>query len=296
MVILHYKKSEQNQFLYITTVDTPVEKLIIELCLVNNMRIKLDRLCVAIEDLAQKGPLKPEELRGLTKYEQYGDDLTVKTGLEKMPPKVGTRFVEDTTHHRTGFLLEEEVTKMILKNVAEAKLVIHKDQVTKKVPLTLKIVMDQIDILRGVMMIAYPAYHGLGVWEPAREILECKEFEVFINFDELEMFDEKTATLWCMGKELMKGKKLMDYIGKNEKTKVIVKLSKAGTGAPVREPLIDKETHKEMLAFYYKKQEEAKKLEEDNDDAYLESKWADPKGLKGELHGMPGDVKFKFKK
>jgi hypothetical protein len=35
-----------------------------------------------------------------------------------------------------------------------------------------------------------------------------------------------------------------------------VKLQKKGSGAPVREPLIDPETHKKMLGFYYKKQEE----------------------------------------
>lgn len=35
-------------------------------------------------------------------------------------------------------------------------------------------------------------------------------------------------------------------------------MQKSGTGAPVREPGIDEETHKKMLAFYYKKQEEQK--------------------------------------
>jgi hypothetical protein len=35
-----------------------------------------------------------------------------------------------------------------------------------------KIVREMMDILRGVMMIAYPAYNGLPIWEPAREILE----------------------------------------------------------------------------------------------------------------------------
>jgi len=38
---------------------------------VNNLRIKLERLCFALEELALKGPLKPEELRGLSEYEKY---------------------------------------------------------------------------------------------------------------------------------------------------------------------------------------------------------------------------------
>ena len=32
---------------------------------VNNFRLKLDRASVALEELATKGPLKPEALRGL---------------------------------------------------------------------------------------------------------------------------------------------------------------------------------------------------------------------------------------
>ena len=81
-----------------------------------------------------------------------------------------------------------------------------------------------------------------------------------------------------------RGKLLAHYLGKNDKTTVIVKLTKTGTSAPPREPVIDQETHKQMLAFYYKKQEEAKKVEHDIDDGYLESPWADPKGLMIELN------------
>ncbi len=39
--------------------------------------------------------------------------------------------------------------------------------------------------------------------------------------------DEDTAQLWWAGKELARGKKLLDYIGKNEKTKIVAKLQKA---------------------------------------------------------------------
>ena len=34
--------------------------------IVNNMRIQLDIFACAIEDLATHGPLKPDEIRGLT--------------------------------------------------------------------------------------------------------------------------------------------------------------------------------------------------------------------------------------
>lgn len=89
--------------------------------------------------------------------------------------------MEEKTNYRTGWVLDDEITKMILKHVTDARLVIHKDQVAKKVLLTEKMLLDQLDILKGVVLIAYPAFYGLGVWEPARAILETKELEAFFN-------------------------------------------------------------------------------------------------------------------
>jgi hypothetical protein len=49
-----------------------------------------------------------------------------------------------------------------------------------------------------------------------------------------------------------------------------------------------------MLAFYHKKNEEAKKLDEmDDGDQYMNSSWADNKSLKSQLHGL-NNVKMKF--
>jgi hypothetical protein len=101
--------------------------------------------------------------------------------------------------------------------------------------------------------------------------------------------------LWNAGKEYERGKYLSDFIGKNEKTKIVCRFTRKGSGAPVREPMIDKETHNKMLQFYFKKQEEVKKLEAQSDDSYMESRWADPKGLKKSLYHGDNDIKWKFK-
>lgn len=42
----------------------------------------------------------------------------------------------------------------------------------------------------------------------------------------LQVIPEKEAQLWWAGKELRRDKKLQDYIGKNEKTKLVVKIQK----------------------------------------------------------------------
>ena len=76
---------------------------------------------------------------------------------------------------------------------------------------------------------------------PSTQIIESQQFQ-----------------LWWAGKEFQRGKKLMDFIGRNEKTKIICKIQKRGAGAPVREPVYDEQTQKEMMAYAYKKQEEWK--------------------------------------
>lgn len=78
---------------------------------VNNMRLKVDRACTSLEDLAAKGPMKPEALRGLSDLDDYvkHEDLTVINGLKEMPPKTGCREVVDETNYRTGWLVSEEL-------------------------------------------------------------------------------------------------------------------------------------------------------------------------------------------
>lgn len=98
-------------------------------------------------------------------------------------------------------------------------------------------------------------------------------------------------TQWA-SKELVWDKKLSDFVGKNEKTKIIAKLQRKGTGAPMKEAPISEQEQKNMMAYYYRKQEEQKKLDENDEDDYLNSRWADPKHLKKSFNGM-NDVKFR---
>uniref|UniRef100_A0A0L8IBF4 Uncharacterized protein n=2 Tax=Octopus bimaculoides TaxID=37653 RepID=A0A0L8IBF4_OCTBM len=102
----------------------------------------------------------------------------------------------------------------------------------------------------------------------------------------LEVIPVDNADLWWAGKQLLRGKKLKDYIGNNEKTKIIAKLQKLGQGAPGREPVISEQDQKEMMAYYYRKQETAKKLATDDEDSYLNSEWADNQMLKKKFQGL----------
>ena len=114
---------------------------------------------------------------------------------------------------------------------------------------------EVLDIFKGLTMMAYPGYHGLGEFEPIKVILENRE-----EWDEkMNLSDDlavENCTLWIVSKECPPHKLFADLFGKNEKQKFVVKMQKKGQGAPVREPLIDESTHKEMLKFYHAKQEE----------------------------------------
>ena len=241
MVILHYKKTDLNQFLYETHCGIPCDDLLKDLCesklydlekpeilslwqtllanplfsnpfipehsdliiIVNNLRLKLDRAAMSLEDLASKGPMKPEELRGLKDYDDYvkNEDITTINGLKKMPPRVGVREVIDDTHYRTGWLLGEEMSKMMLDEAMKTKMIIHVSKVDQKVCLTKQMMTDQLDIIRGLTMMAYPAYHGLGEWEPIKVILENREeFEDKIDLSD-DLWADKSS-LWICGKEL----------------------------------------------------------------------------------------------
>ncbi|CAN0123460.1 unnamed protein product [Phaeothamnion confervicola] len=60
---------------------------------------------------------------------------------------------------------------------------------------------------------------------------------------------------------------------------------------------MNQEERKAMMAYYFKRQEELKKLAEAEDDDYLASAWADPKQMQRTLRGTgaikaPGVQRF----
>lgn len=77
-----------------------------------------------------------------------------------------------------------------------------------------------------------------------------------------EILDEETAGLWMAGKEFRRDQSVGDRVGKNEKTRIMCKLQKPGSGPPGREPGVSEDERKAMMAFYFKRQEELKRLAE----------------------------------
>ncbi len=127
-----------------------------------------------------------------------------------------------------------------------------------------------------------------------------------------EYISPDTSCLWWANKEFKRGEKLFNTIGKNEKTKLITKLTKVRK-CPSRldcKILETKRATTERTLFIWRRAERndgiflqkttrtegnrsidypfsiSKKMEEDQEDSYLSSPWANPKGLKNAFQGV----------
>eukprot|EP00758_Cryptobia_borreli_P009615 Tbor_TRINITY_DN5495_c1_g1::TRINITY_DN5495_c1_g1_i1::g.24260::m.24260 len=164
-----------------------------------------------------------------------------------------------------------------------------------------------INIIKGGVMVAFP--EECSGADALRRNADLMDSETASDADRskahriLSVIDDGATTedtlsgnvvMWWSSKPLARESTLQQYIGKNEKTKIIVKLAKEGSAGPPREPAIDAVTQREMMAYWYKKQEEAKKLVEDDDISFTNSEWANPAGLKQHLHGG-GNISYRPK-
>jgi hypothetical protein len=277
MVILDIKRTDKkNEFLFETTVKNNVGDVVKELCEVHNLRLKVMRLAMCCKELSKHGPLRPEETRGI------GDEIGKVSDLD--PNAYGQPTNPDEHGYRTGCPPPPEVAEVLHRTSEEAEAAVSHLLVAQKRCIDASVCQMHIDNLRGAVMIAYPAYHRLPVYDPTRQELEDNE-ELDGHSELQDVLDSFQTNLWWAGKELLTDKTLEEYLGRNEKTKIVAKLAPKSSGAPVREPRIDEGTHKAMMSHYYKKQEENKKLQDDDDDSYLDAEWANPKAMKASLVG-----------
>uniref|UniRef100_A0A0B6ZQ76 Cilia- and flagella-associated protein 298 n=1 Tax=Arion vulgaris TaxID=1028688 RepID=A0A0B6ZQ76_9EUPU len=282
MVKIHVKKGDESQFLYETSIDTQMADILKDCATIYNGRLKVDRICGEMEELAKHGVSLPPNMQGLT--DEQVEELKLKDEWgEKCKPSGGVAFNKDKIGCRNGQAPTSKLAEVLTKTIKEAKDMISKKKVDADVQVTQKTVQDALDILRGAVTIVYPM--GLPPHEPIRAEFENTE-DLSGKQASLEVIDIDQASMWWAGKELLPHKKLGDFIGKNEKTKIVAKLQKRGQGAPSREPVVSQEEQKHMMAYYYRKQEDFKKLDKEQDDSFMDSKWADTHDLHRQFQGL----------
>lgn len=300
MVTLQLKKNDETLFVYITKTAVQTDDLIAELVELVNSRAKLLRLTSACDDLIEHGPLKPENEWGLSEDQiqslalrdqgKGNEPIEEITEPETIVGKDGRQWQlrQDPTGRRTGEAPTTEMAEVLQKVVSEARSAVSKEVAMSSNGLNMAAITEAINNIRGAVTIIWPM--GLPEYDPVFEILNGTE-DISGTSHAAEVMPENSS-LWWAGKELVRGKLLSDFIGKNEKTKILAKLTKPGSGAPARENPMNEQAQKEMMAFYFRKQEEHKKLMENDDDDYVQSSWANPKALKSNFTGV-GNVSWR---
>lgn len=277
MVVIHIKNSEDNSFLYETTCDKQNDDMIREVVQIWNLRIRLKQLIGGILELGRYGPMKKPDKAGIDEInEKYNGETIEKTEY----------YQPDPTGMRTGNGPGPQLVETIERVAKDTESVLTKEIVMKKIPLSLAMLQEKLDTIRGVVTMAYPM--GLPEWDTIRLTIEGNHGLDGTAAGQ-ELLDEETAELWVASRMFDRKTSVADRLGRNEKTKVIAKLQKPGAGAPGREAAVSEEEKKAMMAYYFKKQEEMKKLAESSEDDYLHSSWADPKQLQRSLRGQ-GDI------
>lgn len=279
MVVIHIKNTEEDQFLFECSVADSVDDVIRRLVALWNLRQQIIRLSSHCKGVIDYGPAKKPKEVGIDHIEEQAG----KT-IEK-----GPFYVEDPSGHRTGNRVDPKLSKVIAQTCEDALQAISKLQVAQKVALSPELLKEKIRNIGGALTICYPM--GLPEWDPAR--LALADQDGAEGMPGTKILDSETSTLWFAGKQFEKDSIIKDRI-RHEKSKIVAKLQKEGSSAPAREPAISEAERKAMMAHYYKKQEELKKVQTNDEDEYLHSAWANSKSLKYQLHGQSsGGLMFK---
>jgi hypothetical protein len=225
---------------------------------------------------------------GLTD-EQIVELKLVDNFIETCTPSGGFNHSKDPVGRRNGRQPLPNMQEVLRNSVAEALAMI--DQKGSKI-LNQKVIKEALDLLRGAVTIVYPMQ--LPPHDTIRNEFQNTE-DLSGTQASLQVIEPAKAQLWFAGKQMLPDRRVCDSIGRNEKCKVIVKLQKSGEGAPGREPVFNEEERKQMMLHAYRRQEELKKLEQDDEDSYLNSSWSNNMSLKSQIHGTC-DIKFRMGK
>jgi hypothetical protein len=263
-------------FIVEASVNDKVDDVARKCGIVNNTRLRVRRLVGGVRELVKHGPMKPPEKHGLT------DEQINAKGNEQL--RVG-----DPLGVRVGKPCDQTVGNTLLKCATSAEQLVSNELAKRRLATDLSKVNEAIQNIKGAVMMAYPM--GLPKWDSVSCALDDEE-DLTGSEDSKHVVDPETCMLWFAGKQMLRDQALSKYVGKNEKCIIKAKLESKGAGAPQREPAIDAETKKAMMAKWYKKQEEDKALAEDDDDAFANSAWANPKAWKNDIAGV-GNVRFR---
>lgn len=249
-----------------------VDKVTADAAKMHNLRLRVNRLAAGVKQLALYGPMRTEEKRGLTEEQLNYSGKGIKDVAGADPLGI-----------REGVAPNATVVVTLNKCAAEAEAAVSDALAKKRTALDRAKIEECIQNIKGAVMMAYPM--GLPVWDVVKWAIEDDEDLTGME-ESKSVFDIATCSMWFAGKQMMRDEVLSKYVGKNEKCIVQIKFTHKGSGAPQRAPAVDEDTQKKMMAYWHKKQAAMKELEENDEDSYMNSSWANPKSYKNQMNGL----------
>lgn len=284
MVVISIKYKDGDGFMFETTTDTLNDDLIKSLVDIHNARLQATWVLESVPSLIQHDQNLDMEKKSKEEIVTVDFEDTKGTDLDS---------VELT--NETNDLDSSELHRLLNKSLDVLKEYLDKTKLQNRTAINLVTIKDQIDNIRGAMIRLYPlglpksdALMALN-WGLDHDEDQDDDEKQYHNFPAIsQMLVETETKLWCAGKEFVRGQRVSNRLGTNEKTRVICKLVKTSDGAPMREPVVNEKEREAMMKYYFKRQEELKRLAENEgfEDDYLNSEWADPKQMKRNLQGI----------
>ena len=204
--------------------------------------------------------------------------LRIREIVSKLKDLIKLGPMEDDNERRNP----PENKEVLERAIADAEAAISPDLAAKKQPLTVEGVSEELARLGGAVTIVYPG--GLPKSEPIKQLIEGGPVK-----NEL---DVKMVQFWVIRKSYQRGKHIYDYTGKNEKQTFVAKFTGPESGPPPRDVSVSQEAQIKWMSAMHKKAEELKRIDKDDDNSYLDSEWANPRGLKNTFQGI-NDVDWK---
>jgi hypothetical protein len=268
------------EFMFECSVIDSVDDVTRKIAMLHNLRLRVRRLVSGVRQLAKYGPMKHPDKYGLSEAQ-----INAKGDSQLHCAH------DDPLGMRVGKACLPTVAKTMEKCAADAEAAVSNELAKRRVATDVAAIKEALQNIKGAVMMAYPM--GLPEWDVVRLAMEDQE-DLSGQEDSKHVVDPESCLLWFAGKQMLRDQVMSKYVGKNDKCIIKAKLEQKGAGAPQREPAIDEETKKLMMARWYKKQEEEKRMAENaEDDAFAYSEWANPKSVKNSITGGGGEIRFR---
>ena len=279
MVVLNVKQ-EESLFLLQTTLDSLVANTLSEVLDIYNGQVIVKQICSEVKLLADYGVYRTSDTsKALNEINTIAISQLNKNQDSEYIPTGGHEINIDPSNRRVGLRPKEDMREILNRAVVEALTKTSNENVKSNTPLNKSQINEAIRMLRGAVKIVYNK--GLPEYDPVEIDFQNWESNKLSENSKLNI---NNAVLWFSNKRLASDKKLSNYFGTNEKSKVVVKLCGESDSAPQREPILSKVEGQKMTLDDEKRIEELMRVETIN--ISTGDSLRDRNELKMKMHGM----------